>query len=37
MMNKQFTEVKKTDLMSLDEYSKNRASIRKDLVNYKKK
>ena len=36
MMNKQFTEVKKTDLMSLDEYSKNRASIRKDLVNYKK-
>jgi len=36
MMNKQFTEVKKTDLMSLDEYSKNRASIRKDIVNYKK-
>tara|TARA_B100000029_G_scaffold478758_1_gene525159 strand:- start:546 stop:1139 length:594 start_codon:yes stop_codon:yes gene_type:complete len=35
-MNKQNREVTKTDLMSLEEYSKNRTSIRKDIVNYKK-
>jgi len=35
-MDKKYREVKKTDLMSLEEYSKNRKTIRKQLVNYKK-
>ena len=35
-MNKQHREVKKSDLMSLEEYSKKRKAIRKEIVNYKK-
>ena len=35
-MNKQYREVKKTDLMSLEEYSKKRKAKRKEIVNYKK-
>ena len=35
-MNKQFREVTKTDLMSLEEYSRKRKIIRKEIVNYKK-
>ena len=35
-MNKQYREVKKTDLMPLEEYSKKRKAIRKEIVNYKK-
>ena len=35
-MNKQYREVKKTDLMPLEEYSKKRKVIRKEIVNYKK-
>ena len=35
-MNKQHREIKKTDLMPLEEYSKKRKDIRKDIVNYKK-
>ena len=35
-MNKQHREVKKSDLMPLEEYSKKRKAIRKEIVNYKK-
>ena len=35
-MNKQHREVTKSDLMPLDEYSKKRKVIRKEIVNYKK-
>ena len=35
-MNKQGREVTKSDLMPLVEYSKNRKTIRKEIVNYKK-
>jgi len=35
-MNKQYKEVTKADLMPLEEYSKKRKSIRKEIVNYKK-
>jgi len=35
-MNKQYREVKKSDLMSLEEYSKKRKAKRKEIVNYKK-
>tara|TARA_Y100000590_G_scaffold391346_1_gene467874 strand:- start:1395 stop:1988 length:594 start_codon:yes stop_codon:yes gene_type:complete len=35
-MNKQPREVAKSDLMPLEEYSKKRKSIRKEIVNYKK-
>jgi len=35
-MNKQYREVKKSDLMSLEEYSEKRREIRKEIVNYKK-
>tara|TARA_B100001250_G_scaffold22381_1_gene18852 strand:- start:5 stop:598 length:594 start_codon:yes stop_codon:yes gene_type:complete len=35
-MNKQLREVTKSDLMSLEEYSKKRKVIRKEIVNYKK-
>jgi len=35
-MNKQYREVKKSDLMPLEEYSKKRKEIRKEIVNYKK-
>jgi len=35
-MNKQQREVTKSDLMSLEEYSKKRKVIRKEIVNYKK-
>ena len=35
-MNKQQREVTKSDLMPLDEYSKKRKVIRKEIVNYKK-
>ena len=35
-MNKQYREVTKADLMPLEEYSKKRKSIRKEIVNYKK-
>ncbi len=35
-MNKQHREIKKTDLMPLEEYSKKRRDIRKEIVNYKK-
>jgi len=35
-MNKQHREIKKTDLMPLEEYSKKRKDIRKEIVNYKK-
>jgi len=35
-MNKQYREVKKSDLMPLEEYSKKRKVIRKEIVNYKK-
>ncbi len=35
-MNKDHTEIRKADLMSLEEYSKNRKTIRKEVVNYKK-
>ena len=35
-MNKQHREVTKSDLMPLDEYSKKRKAIRKEIVNYKK-
>ena len=35
-MNKQLREVTKADLMSFDEYAKNRKSYRKEIVNYKK-
>ena len=35
-MNKQHREVTKSDLMPLEEYSKNRKTIRKEIVNYKK-
>jgi len=35
-MNKQHREVKKSDLMPLEEYSKKRKVIRKEIVNYKK-
>ena len=34
-MNKQHREVTKSDLMPLDEYSKKRKVIRKEIVNYK--
>ena len=35
-MIKQHREVKKSDLMPLEEYSKKRKAIRKEIVNYKK-
>ena len=35
-MNKHHREITKADLMSLEEYSKNRKFIRKEIVNYKK-
>tara|TARA_B100000029_G_scaffold112382_1_gene104562 strand:+ start:1673 stop:2266 length:594 start_codon:yes stop_codon:yes gene_type:complete len=35
-MNKQHREVKKSDLMSLEEYSKKRKEIRTEIINYKK-
>ena len=35
-MNKHYREVAKADLMPLEEYSKKRKSIRKEIVNYKK-
>jgi len=35
-MNNQHREVKKSDLMPLEEYSKKRKDIRKEIVNYKK-
>ena len=35
-MNKQQREVTKSDLMPIDEYSKKRKVIRKEIVNYKK-
>ena len=35
-MNKQGREVTKSDLMPLEEYSKKRKEIRKEIVNYKK-
>ena len=35
-MNKVYTEIKKEDLMSLEEYSEKRKIIRKEIVNYKK-
>jgi len=35
-MSKKYREVTKTDLMPLEEYSKNRKTIRKQVVNYKK-
>jgi len=35
-MNKQNREVKKSDLMPIEEYSKKRKTIRKEIVNYKK-
>ena len=35
-MNKQYREVTKSDLMPLEEYSKKRKDIRKEIVNYKK-
>ena len=35
-MNKQHREVKKSDLMPLEEYSKKRKLIRKEIVDYKK-
>jgi len=35
-MNKQYRDVKKSDLMPLEEYSKKRKAIRKEIVNYKK-
>ena len=35
-MNKQYKEVTKADLMPLEEYSKKRKVIRKEIVNYKK-
>ena len=35
-MNKQGREVTKSDLMPLEEYSKKRKDIRKEIVNYKK-
>ena len=35
-MNKQHKEVTKEDIMSLEEYSKKRKVIRKEIVNYKK-
>ena len=35
-MNKQFREVTKADLMSLEEYSRKRKIVRKEIVNYKK-
>ena len=35
-MNKQYKEVTKADLMPLEEYSKKRKAIRKEIVNYKK-
>ncbi len=35
-MNKQVREITKSDLISLEEYSKKRKSLRKEIVNYKK-
>jgi len=35
-MNKQFREVTKDDLIPLEEYSRKRKTIRKEIVNYKK-
>ena len=35
-MNKQYKEVTKSDLMPIEEYSKKRKTIRKEIVNYKK-
>tara|TARA_B110000014_G_C20091346_1_gene571408 strand:+ start:246 stop:839 length:594 start_codon:yes stop_codon:yes gene_type:complete len=35
-MNKQFKEITKADLMPLEEYSKKRKEIRKEIVSYKK-
>tara|TARA_B100000029_G_C17526700_1_gene941887 strand:+ start:1089 stop:1682 length:594 start_codon:yes stop_codon:yes gene_type:complete len=35
-MNKQFRKITKTDLIPLEEYSKKRKAIRKEIVNYKK-
>lgn len=35
-MNKQNREVKKSDLMPIEEYSKKRKTIRKEIVDYKK-
>ena len=35
-MNKQHREVTKSDLMPIEEYSKKRKTIRKEIVNYKK-
>ena len=35
-MNKQFRKVTKDDLIPLEEYSKKRKTIRKEIVNYKK-
>jgi hypothetical protein len=35
-MNKQIREVSKSDLISLEEYAKNRKAIRKEIVAYKK-
>ena len=35
-MNKQHREVTKSDLMPIEEYSKKRKNIRKEIVNYKK-
>ena len=35
-MDKKYREITKKDLMSLEEYSKNRKTIRKQLFNYKK-
>ena len=36
IMNKQDREVTKSDLMPIEEYSKKRKTIRKEIVNYKK-
>ena len=35
-MNKAIKQVTKADLLSLEEYSKNRKALRKEIVNYKK-
>ena len=35
-MNKKNKQVTKADLLSLEEYSKNRKVLRKEIVNYKK-
>ena len=36
MMSKEAKEVNKTDLISLEQYSKNRKQLRKNLIEFKK-